>query len=176
MSKIIGAVEIGTSQAKALIGEVGEQGNLSIVGMATRRNEVMRKGQIVDFRKAASAVHAALEEAEKMSGTTVDSVYLAQTGSHLRGHMLRGSASVSSSDNRVSPDDVRRAAVEAKRRQPDEGRSYVHHVRTPIIRTKGIDDPVGVMGKRIDLGYWSIDGDDQAIQPVSAFQLQPRSQ
>ena len=114
MSKIIGAVEIGTSQAKALIGEVGEQGALSIVGMATRRNEGMRKGQIVDFRKAAGAVHAALEEAEKMSGTTVDSVYLAQTGSHLRGHMLRGSASVASSDNRVSADDVQRAAAEAK--------------------------------------------------------------
>ena len=165
MSKIIGAVEIGTSQAKALIGEVGDQGALSIVGMATRRNEGMRKGQIVDFRKAASAVHAALEEAEKMSGTTVDSVYLAQTGSHLRGHMLRGSASVSSSDNRVSADDVQRAAAEAKRRQPDEGRSYVHHVRTPIILDDQImEDPVGMMGKKIDLGYWSIDGEDQAIQ------------
>lgn len=165
MSKIIGAVEIGTSQAKALIGEVGDAGSLSIVGMATRRNEGMRKGEIVDFRKAASAVHAALEEAEKMSGTTVDSVYLAQTGSHLRGHMLRGSASVSSSDNRVSSHDVQRAAIEAKRRQPDEGRSYVHHVRTPIILDdKMIDDPVGMMGKKIDLGYWSIDGDDQAIQ------------
>ena len=165
MSKIIGAVEIGTSQAKALIGEVGDAGSLSIVGMATRRNEGMRKGEIVDFRKAASAVHAALEEAEKMSGTTVDSVYLAQTGSHLRGHMLRGSASVSSSDNRVSPHDVQRAAIEAKRRQPDEGRSYVHHVRTPIILDdKMIYDPVGMMGKKIDLGYWSIDGDDQAIQ------------
>ena len=165
MSKIIGAVEIGTSQAKALIGEVGEQGALSIVGMATRRNEGMRKGQIVDFRKAAGAVHAALEEAEKMSGTTVDSVYLAQTGSHLRGHMLRGSASVASSDNRVSAEDVQRAAAEAKRRQPDEGRSYVHHVRTPIILDDQImEDPVGMMGKKIDLGYWSIDGEDQAIQ------------
>ena len=165
MSKIIGAVEIGTSQAKALIGEVGEQGALSIVGMATRRNEGMRKGQIVDFRKAAGAVHAALEEAEKMSGTTVDSVYLAQTGSHLRGHMLRGSASVASSDNRVSADDVQRAAAEAKRRQPDEGRSYVHHVRTPIILDDQImEDPVGMMGKKIDLGSWSIDGEDQAIQ------------
>jgi cell division protein FtsA len=65
----------------------------------------------------------------------------------------------------VSPHDVQRAAIEAKRRQPDEGRSYVHHVRTPIILDdKMIDDPVGMMGKKIDLGYWSIDGDDQAIQ------------
>ena len=44
MSKIIGAVEIGTSSAKALVGEVGETGALSIVGMATRQNEGMRKG------------------------------------------------------------------------------------------------------------------------------------
>ena len=42
MSKIIGAVEIGTSKAKALVGEVTENGSLSIVGMASRPNEGMR--------------------------------------------------------------------------------------------------------------------------------------
>ena len=51
MKRIIGAVEIGTSKAKALVGEVGENGNLSIVGMASRPNDGMRKGEIVDFRK-----------------------------------------------------------------------------------------------------------------------------
>ena len=165
MSKIIGAVEIGTSQAKALVGEVGEDGSLNVVGMASRPNEGMRKGEIVDFRKAAAAVHAALEEAEKMSGTTVDSVYLAQTGAHLDGQMLRGSAFVASSDNRVAVDDLRRAESEAKRRQPETGRSYVHHVRTPIVLDeKVVEDPVGLIGKKIDVGYWSIDGDDQAIR------------
>ena len=165
MSKIIGAVEIGTSQAKALVGEVGEDGSLNVVGMASRPNEGMRKGEIVDFRKAAAAVHAALEEAEKMSGTTVDSVYLAQTGAHLDGQMLRGSAFVASSDNRVAVDDLQRAESEAKRRQPETGRSYVHHVRTPIVLgEKVVEDPVGLIGKKIDVGYWSIDGDDQAIR------------
>ena len=165
MSKIIGAVEIGTSKAKALVGEVSEDGSLSIVGMASRPNEGMRKGEIVDFRKAAAAVHAALEEAEKMSGTTVDSVYLAQTGAHLSGQMLRGSAFVASADNRVAVDDLNRASSEAKMRQPETGRSYVHHVRTPIVLDqKVVDDPVGMLGKKIDVGYWSIDGDDQAIR------------
>lgn len=165
MSKIIGAVEIGTSKAKALVGEVSEDGSLSIVGMASRPNEGMRKGEIVDFRKAAAAVHAALEEAEKMSGTTVDSVYLAQTGAHLDGQMLRGSAFVASSDNRVAVDDLNRASSEAKMRQPETGRTYVHHVRTPIVLDqKVVDDPVGMLGKKIDVGYWSIDGDDKAIR------------
>ena len=164
MRKIIGAVEIGTSKAKALVGEVTETGSLSIVGMASRPNEGMRKGEIVDFHKAADAVHAAIAEAEKMSGTTVDSVYLAQTGCHLRGEMLMGSASVSASDNRVSPFDLERASDEARRRQEKAGRSYVHFVRTPILLDgKVVDDPVGMIGKKIDLGYWSIDGDNQAI-------------
>ena len=61
MSKIIGAVEIGTSSAKALVGEVTEGNSLNIVGKSVRKNEGMRKGEIVDFRKAASSVHAALE-------------------------------------------------------------------------------------------------------------------
>ena len=165
MKRIIGAVEIGTSKAKALVGEVGENGNLSIVGMASRPNDGMRKGEIVDFRKAAAAVHAALEEAEKMSGTTVDSVYLAQTGSHLKGQMLRGSSSIAASDNRVVLDDLKRASAEAKLRQPAQGRTYVHHVRTPIILDdKIVEDPVGMIGKKIDLGYCAIDGDDQAIR------------
>jgi cell division protein FtsA len=164
MSKIIGAVEIGTAKAKALVGEVTENGKLSIVGMASRPNEGMRKGEIVDFHKAADAVHAAIAEAEKMSGTTVDSVYLAQTGSHLRGQMLTGSASVSASDNRVSVSDLERASEEAKHKQPEAGRSYVHHIRTPIVLDgRVVDDPVGMLGKKIDLGYWTIDGDNQAI-------------
>ena len=121
MSKIIGAVEIGTSCAKALVEEVTEGKSLNIVGKSVRKNEGMRKGEIVDFRKVASSVHAALEEAEKMSGTTVDSVYLAQTGAHIKGSFLRGSANVASPDGRVSVDDLQTAANEAKRKQPASG-------------------------------------------------------
>lgn len=165
MSKIIGSVEIGTSKSKALVGEVAENGSLSIVGMSSRPNEGMRKGEIVDFRKVACSVHAAIADAEKMSGTTVDSVYLAQSGSHLNGQMLHGSAYVSSSDNRVAAHDLERAAQEAQRREAESGRNYVHFVRTPILLDGQVrDDPVGMHGKKIDLGYWAVDGDEQAIR------------
>ena len=49
MSKIIGAVEIGTSYTKALIGEVSEDRSLNIVGKSLRRNEGMRKGRNCRF-------------------------------------------------------------------------------------------------------------------------------
>ncbi len=79
--------------------------------------------------------------------------------------MLFGSASVSSSENRVSASDLERASKEAKLRQPEEGRSYVHHIRTPMLLDgRPIEDPIGMIGKKVDLGYWSVDGDDQAIR------------
>lgn len=165
MSRIIGAVEIGTSCAKVLVGEVSDDNSLHIVGKATRANEGMRKGEIVDFRKAASSVHAALDEAEKMSGTTVDSIYLAQTGSHLKGCFLRGSANVASADGRVTLGDLERAAEEAKRKETKDGRSYVHHVRLPILLdNRPVEDPVGMIGKKVELVYWSIEGDESAIR------------
>ncbi len=165
MSKIIGSVEIGTSHSKALVGEVGENGSLRIIGMASRPNEGMRKGEINDFPKVASSVHAAIADAEKMSGTTIDSVYLAQSGSHLKGRMLHGSAYVSSSDNRVAVTDLERASEEAHRREADEGRNYVHFVRTPILLDGQVrEDPVGMQGKKVDLSYWAIDGDEQAMR------------
>jgi len=165
MSKIIGAVEIGTSVAKVLIGEVSEDKSLNIVGKSLRKNEGMRKGEIVDFRKTASSVHSALEEAEKMSGTTVDSIYLAQTGSHLKGSLLCGSANVASPDGRVSLDDLKSAAAEAKRKQSAPGRSYVHHVRMPIrLDGRPVEDPVGMIGRNVEVSYWSIEGDESAIR------------
>ncbi len=168
MSKILGAIEIGTSRSKVLIGELTETGNLNVLSAAAAPNEGVRKGEISDFRKAAASAHAAIREAEKSAGTTVDAVYLAQTGSHLRGHSLRGHASIAASDNVVEEEDLRRAEEEAKRKQPEKGRCYVHHVRAPVMLDGQIvEDPVGKRGANLEVGYWAIDGDKNPIQEAT---------
>ena len=108
-------------------------------------------------------MHAALEEAEKCPEPQLIQFISHKQEPILKGQMLRGSASVVTSDNRVTADDL--SVHRWKPKKPDEGRSYVHHVRTPIILDqKVVDDPVGMLGNKVDLGYWSIDGDDKAIQ------------
>jgi len=165
MSKILGAVEIGTHKAKAMVGVLSPTGDLKVVAAASVKNEGVRKGEIVDYRKTASAVHAAIEEAEKAAEAKIDEVYLAQTGSHLRGTQLRGSSSTAASDNRVEYSDIERASEEAKRKEPEEGRCFVHHVRSPIVLDDRIvEDPVGMSGSSIEIGYWAIEGDNNAIK------------
>jgi cell division protein FtsA len=165
MSKILGAVEIGTHKAKAMVGVLSPTGDLKVVAASSVRNEGVRKGEIVDYRKTASAVHAAIEEAEKAAEAKIDEVYLAQTGSHLRGTQLRGSSSTAASDNRVEYSDIERASEEAKRKEPEEGRCFVHHVRSPIVLDDRIvEDPVGMSGSSIEIGYWAIEGDNNSIK------------
>ena len=74
MSKILGAVEIGTHKAKAMVGVLSPSGDLKVVAAASVKNEGVRKGEIVDYRKTASAVHAAIEEAEKAAEAKIDEV------------------------------------------------------------------------------------------------------
>ena len=133
------------------------------MGMATRRNEGMRRAGSWTF--ASRQWCMPLLRKPKKCRAPLLILYTRPRRDHISVVIcFVAPLLVSSSDNRKA-DDVQRAAAEAKRRQPDEGRSYVHHVRTPIILDDQImEDPVGMMGKKIDLGYWSIDGEDQAIQ------------
>ena len=72
---------------------------------------------------------------------------------------------MASPDGRVTPADLKRAADEAKRKQPAMGRSYVHHVSMPIqLDGRPVDDPVGMRGQNVELAFWSIDGDESAIR------------
>ena len=72
---------------------------------------------------------------------------------------------MASPDGRVSLADLQRAAEEAKRKQPSEGCSYVHHVRMPIqLDGKPVEDPVGMRGHNVELAFWSIQGDESAIR------------
>ena len=61
--------------------------------------------------------------------------------------------------------DIERATEEAKRKEPEEGRCFVHHVRSPIVLDDRIvEDLVGMCGSSIEIGYWAIEGDNNAIQ------------
>ena len=65
MSKIIGTVEIELHRPRHSSAK-WEIRSPQYCGHGDPQKRRHRKGQIVDFRKAASAVHAALEEAENV--------------------------------------------------------------------------------------------------------------
>lgn len=174
--KIVAAVEPGTEKVSVLVGEIHEPGSLNILTQVTRASAGIRKGQIIDFRKAAAAVEEAMGFAEAEIGTQIQTVYLSQSGGHLEGVFQNGMAAVSGPDGLVQREDISRAVEEAKRRKLPENRLYIHHIQNPFrLDGERVENPEGLRGSELEAGYWSIHGDARrvgdAIHIINGFGL-----
>ena len=156
---------MGTAKVVVLMGEVLQGRRLNIIGFGEAPSAGIRKGGIIDFKAASEATHAAIESAEKTAGTSIEGVYLAQTGGHLQGVFHSGTVNVSASDSVVSQADVERVMQEAKNKELPEGRVYVHHIHNGFqLDGRPVKRAVGVEGQQLTVGYWSIHADVQRLR------------
>ncbi|MEO0511009.1 MAG: cell division protein FtsA [Verrucomicrobiota bacterium] len=163
-SRVVGAVEIGTSKVAVLLGEIIDSEGLNIIGHSVCSSKGVKKGQIDDLNSASDCVHAAIMQAEKDAHSRIDEVYLAQTGSHLEGNFNVGTANVSSSDNVVHQTDIDQAKDDAKRRKLPKGRTYIHHIQNPFsLDGQPIDNPLSKEARQLQVGYWSVHGNSESV-------------
>jgi cell division protein FtsA len=164
-SRVIGAIEIGTSKTVVLVGEIIGNGQLEIIGKGVASSRGMTKGEIVDFESITNCVHTAILSAERDAGRKIDSVYISQTGAHLGGFYNEGTVNVSSPDNVVSREDIMRAVNEAKSKKIPQGQIYIHHIRNPVyLDDSVVGNPNGMTGRKLRVGYWLVTGKESKVQ------------
>jgi len=163
-SKVVGAVEIGTSKVAVLLGEIVGKSGLNIIGHSASSSIGVKKGVITDLNGASDCVHAAIMAAEKNAQSRIDEVYLAQTGSHLMGNFNVGTTNVSSPDGVIRSVDIDAAKVDAKRRKLPDDRTYIHHIQNPFsVDDQLVENPLSREGRRLKVGYWSVHGDSEMV-------------
>ncbi|MFP4156904.1 MAG: cell division protein FtsA [Opitutales bacterium] len=163
-SRVVGAIEIGTSKIAVLLGEIMDGSALNIIGHCVCSSKGVKKGIIVDLHDASDCVHAAITKAEKDAHTRIDEVYLSQTGSHLEGNFNVGSTNVSSPDGIVRRVDIDQAKEDAKRRKLPDERTYIHHIQNPFsLDGQPVDNPLSREARQLQVGYWSVHGDSKVV-------------
>ncbi|MBP3358029.1 MAG: hypothetical protein J6K91_03880, partial [Opitutales bacterium] len=113
-SKTIAALEIGTGKMQVFLGEIIDNKMLNIVGSGQATTTGVKKADICDVVKAATQAQAAIVMAEKSSSTSIESVCLGISGTHIKGFRNTGSANVSSADGLVKKEDLQRAIEDAR--------------------------------------------------------------
>lgn len=163
-TRLIGAVEIGTSKVAVLAGELTRGRTLNIVGLGACHARGVIKGGVVDYKEASACAHSALRAAEERAGAQIEVIYLAQTGAHLEGFYNEASVNVNAADNCVSAVDIDTVCRLAKAKELPEGRAVVHHIRRPF-RLDGrlVPDPEHLVGQRLEVGYWTVHGSEAKI-------------
>jgi len=163
---IIVGLDLGTSNVTAIVAKVKSSEQLDIVGIGKAESLGMRKGIIVDIERTSRAIEKAVEEAERMSGYEIDSVFVGITGPHINSINNHGVVAVSNEKSEITVEDVQRALQAAKVITLPQDRKIIHVLPRQYIVDgyNGILDPVGMFGSRLEVETSIVTGARASIQ------------
>ena len=148
--KMIVGLDIGTSKVVAIVGEIGSEGNIEIVGIGSHPSKGMKKGVVVNIESTVQSIQRAVEEAELMAGCQIHSVYVGIAGSHIRS--LNSHGIVAIKDREVYGLDLERVidAAQAVAIPADQKILHILPQEYVIDNQEGIKEPMGMSGVRLE--------------------------
>jgi cell division protein FtsA len=154
------ALDIGTSKVCALVGEIGDRGQLEIIGKGTSPMKGTRRGNIINLDQAVEAVKKAVDEAEVMAGVQIESAYVGLAGDHIRSVNSRGVVSVMGRHKEISSDDIDRVIEASKSINIPAELELLHVIPREFIvdGQDGIHDPVGMTATRLEANVHIVTG------------------
>ena len=158
-------VDVGSSKVAVAIAEVSEATPL-VVGRGLAENGGMRKGVVVDIDATARAISAAVQEAQRMSGTSIRSATISISGAHLASLNNRGVVAVTRPDREIAAADVRRVLEAARVVHISPDREVLHIIprEFAVDGYDGVHDPEGMIGTRLEVEAHMITGAAASVQ------------
>jgi len=148
--RMIVGLDIGTSKVVAIVGEIGPEGDIEVVGIGSNPSRGMKKGVVVNIESTVQSIQRAVEEAELMAGCQIHSVYVGIAGSHIRS--LNSHGIVAIKDREVYSPDLERVidAAQAVAIPADQKILHILPQEYVIDDQEGIKEPMGMSGVRLE--------------------------
>ena len=164
--QLIVGLDIGTSKVVALVGEIGADNSVEIIGIGSQPSRGLKRGVVVNIESTVQSIQRAVEEAELMAGCEIHSVYAGIAGSHVRS--LNSHGVVAIRDKEVQPVDVDHVIDAAKAVAIPADQKILHVLPQEFIidGQEGIRDPVGMSGVRLEAKVHIVTGADSAAQNI----------
>lgn len=162
---IIG-LDIGTSKVAAIVGEVGEDGDIEVIGIGTHPSKGLKKGVVVNLETTVQSIQRAVEEAELMAGCRIHSVYAGIAGSHISSMNSHGIVAIK--DKEVTQGDVDRVIDSARAVAIPADQKILHILPQEFVidRQEGIKEPIGMSGIRLEARVHIVTGAVSAAQNI----------
>jgi cell division protein FtsA len=158
-------LDIGTSSVRVVVAEVLD-GQIEIVGIGDADSKGLRRGVISKPDLTVDAIKRAVEDAELMSGMTINQVYVGLSGSGIKGQNSPGMIAVPGRHRAIGHEDVMRVIDSACAIPIPPGREIADVLpqEYTVDDQDGIDDPLGMLGSRLSVSVHII------TSPVAAKQ------
>jgi cell division protein FtsA len=158
-------LDIGTSNVRVVIAELLD-GQLDIAGVGEAESKGLRKGMISKPDQIVDAIRHAIEKAELMSGLTVGPIYVGLAGANIESQNSKGMITVPGRHREINREDIGRVIEMACNISIPSGREIADYLpqEYTVDGQEGIDDPLGMLGTRLEVSVHII------TSPVAAKQ------
>lgn len=167
-SDVVVGLDLGTTKVCTVIGERDEEGQIHIIGVGTTPSTGLKKGAVVNIEQTIQSIRKSVQEAERMAGVDVKSVFAGIAGGHIKGLNSRGVIAVSRRDKEITEEDRRRVIEAAQAIAIPLDREIIHVIPQEYIvdDQDGIKDPVGMSGVRLEAEVHIVTGSVTSVQNI----------
>jgi cell division protein FtsA len=148
--QVIAGLDVGSCNVTTVIGRKTPEG-VEILGMGESPTEGMRKGAVVNVDATVKSIRQSVTEAERMTGVTVESVFVGLSGALIKSFNSHAAISVKN-EREVTNADFSRVLEIARTVELPNDREILHVLTQEFIvdDMAGIKDPRGMTGIRLD--------------------------
>jgi len=163
---VLVGIDVGTSKVCALIGEIGRDGKVTVIGHGTVPASGLKKGAVVNIDQTVRSIRDAVERAERLSGWKIDKAFVGVGGSQIESLNSTGQVAVSAHTREVSREDIRRAIEVARAVAIPTNREVLHVERRGFIvdGQEGVKDPLGMSALRLEVETHIVTAPQTAVQ------------
>lgn len=165
---IFGILDIGTSKiAAAVVVADPSRANalgVEVLGLGLQRSKGVKAGVLTDLDEAETAVRAAISQAERAAGVTLDSVSVSVSCGRLKSTHFAANASIDSGV--VTDDDMARMMDGGRAYAERDGRTLIHMNRLGfrLDGAEGTSDPTGLAARHLSAHLHAVTADEAPLR------------
>lgn len=166
-SEIIVGLDIGTTKIVAMVGRRNEHGKIEILGHGKSTSIGVKRGVVSNIERTVQSIRAAVEEAEDF-GVDIKLVNVGIAGQHIKSLQHHGVLMRSNYEQEISQTDIDALTQDMYKLVMLPGEEIIHALPQEYIidNEKGLKDPIGMCGIRMEANFHIITGQIAAAKNI----------
>lgn len=170
MTEIVVGLDIGTTKIACIVGKKTEHEKIEILSMGKFESVGVTRGVVSNIEKTVQSIKAAVEQAQERAPgeLTVRVVNVGIAGQHISSLQHRGMLMRDNLDDEISQSDIDALVEDMYKLVMQPGEEIIHVLPQEYIvdSEKGIKDPIGMAGVRLEANFHIITGQIAAAKNI----------
>lgn len=164
-SKLIAAIDLGTTKVVTLIAKASPDGKFEIISLHSTPSQGIERGSVKNINDTATAIAKTVKEVESQIGLKIKAAYVGIAGQNI--HYTHDHGSMNISNGMVTADHLRALSNKMRTRAMDSNEQLLHVLpHSYMIDGVTCENPEGKSGMRLDGNFLMIKSDIVAVKAI----------